>query len=566
MPIFQVKDLNYYYPDSEKPALKDIELTVEEGEFLLITGGSGSGKSTLARVLAGLVPDFYGGCFGGRVFFKGQDIRHMDRRRLARHVGMVFQDPEKQLVKTEVEAEIAFGLENLGLPRQEMARRVAEVMGFLNLTEVKGQFTEKLSGGQKQKLALASVLAMQPEVLILDEPTSQLDPTAAEDFLNLIKRLNEEMGMTVVLIEHRLERCFYLADRVVMMEDGKLKIKGTPQEVAEKSHFYENPFIPPVARFFARMGFSRIPVTVKEGRKILRANLPTTDEKKESPPLRSVGIKPIKNENLVIVLNNVWFSYQSGKEVLQDVSIQIAPGEFVAILGANGAGKSTLLKIMAGLLKPGKGKVRLLGKDREDNRKMHWDGKIAYLSQNPNDYLFQDTVEQELSFTLKNFKLSDEDRIDDLLERLHLKCYRRANPRDLSSGERQRVALASILVTDPVLLLLDEPTRGMDCGLKAELGKYLTDFCKRQLSVVLVTHDVEFAAEYAKRVVIMYDGRIVCDGPGRQVLGQSLFYSTQMSRMCRGYIPDILTVEEAVKVLAPVLSESRRDVMERGLR
>jgi energy-coupling factor transport system ATP-binding protein len=565
LPIFQVKNVSYYYPESEKPALKDINISVDEGEFLLVAGGSGSGKSTLARVLAGLVPDFYGGIFSGRVLFKGRDIRGMDRRKLSRHVGMVFQDPEKQLVKTEAEAEIAFGLENLGLPQQEMLRRVAEAMDFLDLAEVKGRFIDKLSGGQKQKVALASVLAMQPEAIILDEPTSQLDPACAEEFFNLIKRLNEEMGKTVILIEQRLERCFHLADRVAVMKDGKLIIEGAPREVAAKSVAGGMPFIPPVARFFAAMGFPDIPATVKEGRGILKKCLPLHNADEES--LGSAGsVEKIGDKSGdVISLKKVWFSYNDKKEVLRDINLRVFPGEFAAILGANGAGKSTLLKIMAGLLHPDRGRVFFQGEECGNKGEIFREKRVAYLAQNPNDYLLQDTVEQELAFTIKNFNIPDDGRIDRLLGEMDLKRHRNKNPRDLSSGERQRVALASVLVTHPSLVLLDEPTRGMDYALKAALGEYLEGLCSSQLCVVMVTHDVEFAAEYAKRVIILHDGKIVSDGSAKQVLGNSMFYSTQMARMCRGFAADILTVEDAMETLAPLLSQNYKLALERGL-
>lgn len=566
MPIFQVNNLSYYYPESEKPALKGINISVEEGEFLLVAGGSGSGKSTLARALAGLVPDFYGGVFSGRVLFKGRDICRMDRRKLSRHVGMVFQDPEKQLVKTEAEAEIAFGLENLGLPQQEMFRRVAEVMDFLDLAEAKGRFIDKLSGGQKQKIALASVLAMQPEAIILDEPTSQLDPASAEEFFNLIKRLNEEMGKTVVLIEQRLERCFHLADRVAIMKHGELIIEGAPQDVAVKSAAGGIPFIPPVTRFFAGVGFSEIPVTVKEGRKILQEYIPLQDGDTAPPQSKDFDKLTVNDEDAVLELKNVWFSYKDKRNVLREINLRIFPGEFVAILGANGAGKSTLLKIMSCLLFPDRGKVLFHGKECGKNQEIYQGGKAAYLSQNPNDYLFQDTVEQELDFTLKNFGMPDGGRIDRILEKLDLKRHRNKNPRDLSSGERQRVALASVLVTEPDLVLLDEPTRGVDYALKADLGGFLVDLCKGGVSVAVVTHDVEFAAEYAKRVIILYDGKVVSDGPTKQVLGNSMFYSTQMARMCRGFAANIMTVEDAIETLAPLLSQNHEVAVERGLR
>lgn len=551
--LFNVENLIYYYPDTERPAINGINLGIEEGEFVLVAGASGSGKSSLVRALAGLIPDFYGGRLGGRVYFQGRDLRNIDRRKLARQVGMVFQDPEKQLVMNGVEAEIAFGLENLGLPQKEMFRRVAEVISFLGLTELRQEFTASLSGGQKQKLALAAVLAMQPQVLILDEPTSQLDPVAAEDFLNLVKRLNEEMGFTIVLIEQRLERCFHLADRVVFMEGGRVAGDGNPEQAARWAVKNGGFPVPPVARLFSRLGFPSVPVTVKEGRRQLKTftggdYVARRPAPQKAPALPSAGQSPL------LEVKKLWFAYPKGGEALQDINLRVNSGEFVTILGENGAGKSTLLKNMVGLLQPGRGQVLIKGSDLNKSRGRQPDRQVSYLSQNPNDYLFQDTVEDELLFTLKNFGMKDDGIVDELLEELQLGRYRLVNPRDLSSGERQRAALASVLVTRPDLLVLDEPTRGLDYRLKAGLGSFLAGRAATGTGVVLVTHDVEFAAEYATRVILMFAGRIVSDGSRHETLGQSVFYSSQIGKLCRGIGDDILTFAEAVERIGPLLS------------
>ena len=554
MPIFKVENLTYYYPGTKEPALRGINLEIKDGEFILIAGGSGSGKSTLARVLAGLIPDFYGGRLGGKVFFAGKEIKTMDRRKLAREVGMVFQDPEKQIVQTSVEAEIAFGLENLGLPGNEMARRVAETCSFMNLSPLKDAFTANLSGGQKQKLALASVLAMQPRVLVLDEPTSQLDPVSAEEILNLVKRLNEEMGFTVILVEQRMERCFHLADRVLLIEEGEIVCAGDAREVARRAVQRDRPFIPPVARFFAAFNTSWIPVTVKEGRELLRAHLnpKNINAKPAVPCLKKFSTVKDRERNNAISLKNVWFTYPDGCAALKDINLDIKEGDFTAVLGENGAGKSTLLKLVAGLLKPGRGKVYVQGKDTGKNGYKEIRKFMAYLSQNPNDYLFQETVEDELRFTLNNFGLKEENLLEDVIRKLHLERYRRRNPRDLSSGERQRVALASVLVTGPGLLILDEPTRGIDVRLKAELGKFLQEEAAAGKTVVVVTHDVEFASEFADHIVMMFAGRIVSAGEKHAVLGKSIFYAPQISKMCRGLFEGVLTFAEARDMLRPI--------------
>ncbi len=542
--LLENQDITYYYPGSTKPSLCNINLKIREGEFLLVVGGSGSGKSSLARLIAGLIPEFYGGRLQGKLFFQGKELRGDERHLLNSHVGIVFQDPEKQLVMTSVEAEIAFGLENLGLPQQEMFRRVAEVMTFLNLTSLKDEFTTNLSGGEKQKVALASVLAMQPRILVLDEPTSQLDPVAAGEFLDLVEYLNKELGYTVVLIEQRLERCYHLADRAVVMEQGEIRYDGSPADAAHwqvKHHF---PFIPPVAKFFASLNNAAVPLTVRDGRRELHKYFP--DDPSVENPKRSVQLSPVNNKTTAVEAKNLWYTYPGGREVIRGQSLCVREGEFVVILGANAAGKTTLLKLLAGILKPDRGCVHLLGQDTHRLSLTDLGRSVGYLSQNPNDYLLQDTVEDELRFTLNNFQLPDNGICDELLHKLNLYDLRHANPRDLSSGERQRVALASVLVAGPRLLLLDEPTRGLDYRLKAELGGFLREITASGGTVVMVTHDVEFAAEYAGKVVMIFDGMVVCDGP-RDVLGDSIFYAPQMARLFRGTAQGVLTVGEGLE-------------------
>ncbi|HHW29553.1 MAG TPA: ATP-binding cassette domain-containing protein, partial [Syntrophomonadaceae bacterium] len=409
---------------------------------------------------------------------------------------------------------------------------------------LRDKFTANLSGGEKQKVALAAVLAMQPRILVLDEPTSQLDPVAAGEFLDLVEYLNKELGYTVVLIEQRLERCFHLADRAVVMEQGEIIFDGTPADTARWQVAHQLPFIPPVAKFFASLHGSIIPLTVRDGRRELHNYLPIETLRESSE--RKIKLTPVDKEPAVLAAKNLWFTYPGGREVIRGQSLCVRKGEFVVILGANAAGKSTLLKLLAGVLKPDRGSVQLLGQDTRHLSLTELGRKVGYLSQNPNDYLFQDTVEDELRFTLNNFQLPDNGICDEILRKLNLYALRHANPRDLSSGERQRVALASILVTEPRLLLLDEPTRGMDYRLKAELGGFLQGITASGGSVVMVTHDVEFAAEYADRVVMVFDGMIACDGP-REVLAESIFYAPQMARMFRGIAQGVLTVHEGLE-------------------
>jgi len=546
LPLFEIQDLTYYYPDKEDPALKKVNLKIEEGEFILVTGGSGSGKSSLARSLAGLIPDFYGGKIGGKVLYRGLDIRDMDRRKIAGNIGIVFQDPEKQLVMNSVEAEIVFGLENIGLDYKEMVRRLAEMIGFLNLSEIKDKFTGTISGGQKQKVVIASVLAMRPDVLILDEPTSQLDPANADEILKLVRSLNEE-GITVILIEQRLERCFSYADRVIVFDRGELQKSGTPKEIACWGLDNNINNIPPVAKFFTMCKAPLIPLDIKEGRFFLKNHLTGRTFSFVRQADKKLEKQICSGQDEVFELKDLWFSYPDGKAALQDINFTAKKGEIVAILGENAAGKTTLLKILSGLIKPGRGSVKVLGNDPNKFKAKDIAEAIGYLPQNTDEYFFYETVEEEIGLSKNNPRAKDDKLVEYAIGELRIKEYFQYNPRELSAGERVRVALASVLAGRPALLLLDEPTRGIDCNFKNDLGRLLLSYSESGTAVIIVTNDIEFAAEYAQRVILMFDGRIAGDGTKHEILDGSIFFSPQMNRLFRGYKKNILTVREALE-------------------
>ncbi|MBE0466535.1 MAG: energy-coupling factor ABC transporter ATP-binding protein [Candidatus Desulforudis sp.] len=536
MALVTVQNLNYRYPTEGRPALHRVNLRVREGEFLLVVGPSGGGKSSLGRALAGLLPRFHGGTFGGRVRYGGRDLDTIAPRELARTVGIVFQDPEKQLVATTVERELVFGLENLGLELNEMRRRVAETLDFVGLGHLRHARVHALSGGQQQKVCLAAVLAMRPRVLVLDEPTSQLDPGAAEDFLHTLRRLNEELGLTVVLIEHRLERCFHLADRVVLMEGGEVVLDGPPAEVAAAATARNLPFVPAMTRVFARAGFSSPPLTVREGRRILR----TLDGAPEKPPAGpDVAAGPVEP---AASLEKVWYVYPGGLEALHDCTWQVPRGRLVAVFGANGAGKTTVLKHLAGLLRPSRGKVTVLGRDTRTENAARMARRVAYLAQNPQDYLLRDTVLGELQFSVRQLGGRPE-TVDRVVGLLGLEPFRDANPRDLSVGERQVAALGALLAADPEVLLLDEPTRGLDPAWKARLGRTLKDLQSQGHTVVLATHDIDFAAEWAGEAVVVSGGRTSGQGALPAVLDGALFYNSQIGRLFTGIAPVYTAVD-----------------------
>ncbi|MCT4621782.1 MAG: ATP-binding cassette domain-containing protein [Marinisporobacter sp.] len=518
MEIFKIEDVTYYYPRKEEPALKDIHLSIKEGEFLLLLGKSGCGKSTLGRVFNRIVPEFYGGKIKGNI---KSDVE----------VGMVFQDPEKQLVMDQVEREIAFGLENIGKDYETMRKKVMEILSFLNIWELKDKKTYELSGGQKQKVAIGATIAMGYKFLVLDEPTSQLDPVTAEEILHILKRLNEELGYTIVLIEQRIDRCFHLADRVVFMEDGQIVFDGEPEDFTAFSYRKEKNFSPTVANYFARLGEKSIPLTVKEGRKKLRKDFAF------KKPMLFQGIKEETHKNKEIIsMKKLCFTYENEKKALKGVNLSIFKGEIFGIMGENGGGKSTLLKNISGLVKPTKGKLLVKG-------------EVGYLSQNPNDYLFNDTVYEEIKYTLDQKGINDLSRIEKVCKELDILKYKDKNPRDLSGGEKQRVALASILVMEPEILILDEPTRGLDRNLKERLGRIIKELQRNGKTVILVTHDVEFVGKYCDRVCLMFDGSVAQVGSKYKVMTDGIYYATQMNKLFSGYVDKILTLEDAMSVV-----------------
>ncbi|MBK5093103.1 MAG: energy-coupling factor ABC transporter ATP-binding protein [Actinobacteria bacterium] len=564
MELVEVENLSYWYPARENPSLAGVNLTLTPGEFVLMVGLSGSGKSTLCRALNGLVPHFYGGRMEGRVSVAGKDTTVSQVKELSTRVGMVFQDPENQLVTENPVSEVAFGLENLGVDTLHMHKRVEEVLVTLRLSGLRDKRVSELSGGEKQKVALASVLVMHPDVLVLDEPTSQLDPVSAEDFLATIKALNDELGLAVLLAEHRIERCFHFADRVVVLDKGQVLFSGIPEEMASWSRGKPWVPLPPITRLFLERDGASPPLTVKDGRERLwvlargagaavsdpnPAEMECEEPVLESRPRRRKGGQ---EEAPLLEVDNLWHVYPDGTEALRGIDTSISSGEFVAVIGENGSGKTTLVKHFNGLLRPGKGRVFLEGRDIKDEEVSRLARTCGMLVQNPNLQLVSDTVEGELEASLKALGVESArwtGLINEALETFELVPFRKENPADLSCGERERVALASVLVTKPRLLVLDEPTRGVDQLTKNRLAAYLRDYHTEGNTVVLVTHDLEFAADGCDRVILMGGGRVLADGDKHRVLSDSLFYTTQFNKSFRGVLSGVITSAEASRAL-----------------
>ncbi|HKP52117.1 MAG TPA: ATP-binding cassette domain-containing protein [Chloroflexia bacterium] len=550
-PIISINNVTYRYPGGDGAALRDFSLDVEEGEFLLVAGVSGAGKSTLLRLLNGLVPHFYGGEVAGSVMVAGKDPVKLGPGEMSEVVGLVFQDPEAQMVAERVEDEVAFGMENAGLPLALMRKRVEESLHALSIEHLRGRRVSTLSGGERQRVAIASVLTMQPRVLVLDEPTSQLDPQSAEEVLDSVVRLNKDLGLTVIMSEHRLERVVQHVDRILYMAPGGETVLGEPREVLSQI-----PIAPPLVQVGKLLGWSPLPLSIKEARRFLvgvgdRGSVITNYELRitncglpegeqgminHAPTERSTDPRPLAPDPQSKI-ENVWFGY-GGREVLRDFSMELRAGEITALMGRNGVGKTTILRLILGLLKPAKGKVVTEGLDTRHTPLEEMSRVVGYVPQQPDVLLFADTVSGEIDFTRRAHRLPPDGAA--LLENLGLTRYREHDPRDLSVGERQRVALAAVLAGEPRMLVLDEPTRGLDYLQKEALAEILRDLRDKGRTIVLATHDVELAAQIADRVVLLGDGEIIADGPAREVMSGTLAFSTQVSKLFRD--PRFVTV------------------------
>ena len=560
--MIRIEGLTFYYSGAARPSLRDINLEVNGGEFVLVTGPSGGGKSSLCRCLNGLIPHFYGGEIAGRVSVCGMDTLKHSTREMATRVGMVFQDPENQLVSMDVEREIAFGLENLAFPGELIARRIEESLDTLGISALRYRQIHELSGGEKQKVAIASVLALHPEILVLDEPTSELDPKGAEEVLSIVTRLNDELGLTVILIEHRLDRVLQYVDRLIVLDRGTVALDGGVRDIVSRRYQELSGMgigVPPLIRLVQGLkergiSIDEVPLTVKEGRTVLGRAFQGV-----SRPLPLGGGSGGGDGAAPLVeTERLCYAYPAtGHAALKNVSLRIDEGEFVAIMGRNASGKSTLVKHFNRLLAPSKGSVRIDGVDTRGATIAELARKVGFVFQNPNDHLFADTVEEEITSTMKNLGFGREEigvRLNEVLEMFNLNGYRGHYPRSLSGGERQRVALASVLAVRPRVLILDEPTRGMEYRLKCELMQFLNEYRKQGNAVVLVSHDVEMVAEYADRVVLLSEGKVVVDGEKHEVLSRALFFSPQVNRLAQAFtrygVPgNILTVDEALAVL-----------------
>lgn len=532
MELLAIKDLSFRYAGSDSAAISGVSFSVERGDFLAVCGATGSGKSTLLRLIKReLAPR---GKAEGEILFCGKPLCELDDRKAAQKIGYVAQRPEEQIVTDRVWHELAFGLENLGLPTGVIRRRVAETACFFGIEEWFDKSTDELSGGQKQLLSLASVMVMQPELLLLDEPTARLDPIAAGDFINAVARLNRELSLTVIMISHCLEDVLPVANRVLALEDGRVAEYGETRKAVGKIKNIPSlaGALPAAARLYSRLGADcECPLTVREGRDLIEHNFGSSV--RALPPEEYVHSK-----NVALEFSGVYFRYSREQEdVLRGLELKVYENEIFCLLGGNGSGKSTALAAAAGLIKPYAGNIRVFGKKVTD-REFARAGLLTLLPQDVQTVFIKSTVRAELAdANVTEGALTQE--LDRLMDR---------HPYDLSGGQQQLLALAKALAARPRLLLLDEPTRGLDAGAKAEFVSVLRKLRDGGMTVVLVTHDAELAADVSDRCALFFRGEIIADDVPRRFFSGNSFYTTAANRICRGYYDLVATVDDAARI------------------
>ena len=533
MEILKINNLTFKYPENDREILKDISLDIKSGEFVTICGKSGCGKTTLLRHLKpSLTPH---GISRGTIEFNGCEIGKINEREQCKKIGYVQQRPDNQIVTDKVWHELAFGLENLGYKTEEIRTKVAEMASFFGIQNWFLKDVTDLSGGQKQLLNLASVMIMQPDVLILDEPTAQLDPITAVNLLETVSKINRELGTTVILTEHRLEEVFPMSDRIVVIEDGKIIADDIPKNIGKK--LIGNPIFnalpTPVRVYYSVENGCECPVTIREGRKWLEA-IRKTDELKT--------ITPEKINDVLIELKDVWFKYEKdAPDIIKGLSTKIYAGEIFAIVGGNGTGKTTAMSVICGLLKPYSGNVLVAGKNiSKISDKFR--GLFGVLPQDPQSVFSQNTVYGELA------EMSDnEEKVNKIAKQCHIDHLLKSHPYDLSGGEQQRLALAKILLLEPKILLMDEPTKGFDSYFKEKFANILSDLKAKGITIVMVSHDIEFCAKYADRCAMFFDGNITSVDNSREFFAGKNFYTTAANRMARSFIPNAVLAEDIIE-------------------
>ena len=559
MEILRVDGLKFSYPNQLKKALNNINFSIDEGDFVLICGESGCGKSTLLRHLKPELSPH--GQVSGDIYYYSQKINDYSSKQLASEIGYVLQNPDSQIVTDKVWHELAFGLENMGLDTQSIRLRVAEMASFFGIQGWFRKNVNDLSGGQKQLLNLASIMAMQPKILILDEPTSQLDPIAAKDFIDTLVRINKELSTTIIMTEHNLEDIYSVCDKVIVMEDGKVICNDTNYKVADilsgdKNHkMFKS--LPTPSKIYNQLngyleGANKSPLTVKDCRQWLNDSMDEVTITKLDDSETEINIDE-KDREIAIELKDVYFQYNKISEpTIRDLSFKVYKGEIYSILGGNGTGKSTTLSLVARQRKPQRGKIFINNIEmKKYNNKSLYENNLALLPQNPQSLFVFETVKEDLEEVLilknKDRKYIDKEvkRVSKLLDIEHLLEH---HPYDLSGGELQRAGMAKVMLLNPKIILLDEPTKGLDAYCKEKIGKMLMKLRDMGVTIVVVSHDIEFSARYSDRCAMFFDGSIVSEGTPKEFFLGNNFYTTVSNRIARNIFEDTLIYEDVVSL------------------
>ena len=554
MAHFEIKNLTFTYPTSGgKTALSDVNLKIERGEYVTVCGKSGSGKTTLLKHLKSVLTPH--GDVSGEILFEGKPLSEVDLRQQSSKIGYVMQNPDNQIVTDKVWHELAFGLESLGMDQKTIRLRVAEMASYFGIQSWFHKNVSELSGGQKQLMNLASIMAMQPTVLILDEPTSQLDPIAATDFLNTVRKINLELGTTVIITEHRLEDIFHASDRVVVMEDGKIIADDEPHAIGaylKEQHNEMFAAMPsPVQIYYGVDNELECPLTVREGRNWLSDVLQDKEMKVTSLVKKEADMDDVGTP--AIILKELWFRYEKeSPDVLKGVNLKVPKESIFAIVGGNGTGKSTTLKAICNICRPYRGQVLIDGKRIEKyNSAELFKGNLAMLPQDPQSLFVKKTVGEDLAEMIPDGRFSSEEKeskikeIAEICDILHLL---ESHPYDLSGGEQQRAALAKVLLTEPKILLLDEPTKGIDNFFKLKFAEILNRLKERGVTILMVSHDVEFCAKYADFVGMFFDGNVITTNTPNRFFSQNSFYTTAANRMSRHLFENAITNEDVIEL------------------
>ena len=560
-----IEELFYTYPKGDEPTLRGINLTVERGEFLVIMGPTSAGKTTLCLTLNGIIPHYLGGTIKGKITIAGLNALKSSIQELVTKVGLVFQDPESQLFGVIVEEDISFGPCNFGLPLEEVRKRVKEAMAATRLSGYERRETARLSGGEKQRVAIAGVLAIKPEILVLDEPTSELDPIGRQELISIVEKLRKEKNVTIIMVEHNSEDIAKYADRIVVIKEGKIIMEGKPQQIFSRVEELEEIGVSPpeICKLFAKLkkhgilqGDQPVPLSIEEACDVLKSVL---NGGRELPKILAKPQAPKhKKDNPIIEVRDLWHIYPGGVEALRGINLSVYKGDFLALLGQNGSGKTTLAKHFNGLLKPTKGEVVIKGENAKGKTVAELSRVVGYVFQNPDHQIFTQSVRDEIAYGLKNMGLSDEEidaRVKKILKFIGLEGKEDVFPFNLGKGERKKLAIGSILTMEPEVLVIDEPTTGLDIKGTNHIMALIREMHEKGRTIVIITHDMNIAANYASRVVVLHEGKILLEGTPREVfsrpeiLEKSYLHPPQITMLAQslseyGIPKDVLSVEE----------------------